>query len=319
MLRVLILLLTALASPHLLAQTPARAPEEEKSLSLLEKNVTSGGPPKDGIPAIDKPQYTSAAEADKWLLPEDVVFGIEYQGFVAAFPQRILVWHEIANETIGNEKISVTYCPLTGTAIGYKGALAPKVVSTFGVSGKLVNSNLVMYDRATDSRWPQIFGKAITGALRGDRLGEVRIVWTTWERWKQRHPATKVLSQKTGFVRNYGKGGDPYGSYLGKDKGYYASDQILFKPIVEARELHPKTVVVGLRDGAGQAAAILKERLRQEQKIEVKLGPKTVVVTYDPGLDSYTAASKDTGEWVNAFDAMWFAWKAFYPSTQLLR
>jgi len=319
MLRVLILLLAALSSPHLLAQTPARAPEEEKSLSLLEKNVNSGGPPKDGIPAIDKPQYTSAAEAEKWLLPEDVVFGIEYKGFVSAYPQRILVWHEIANETIGNEKISVTYCPLTGTAIGYKGALAPKVVSTFGVSGKLVNSNLIMYDRATDSRWPQIFGKAITGALRGDRLGEVRIVWTTWERWKQRHPATKVLSQKTGFVRNYGKGGDPYGSYLGKDKGYYASDQILFKPIIEARELHPKTVVVGLRDSAGNAAAILKERLRQEQKIEVKLGPKTVVVTYDPGLDYYTAASKGTDEWVNAFDAMWFAWKAFYPSTQLLR
>ena len=318
MLRALILLLTALASPHLLAQTPARAPEEEKFLSLLEKNVTSGGPPKDGIPAIEKPQYTSAAEADKWLLPEDVVFGIEYQGFVSAYPQRILVWHEIANETIGNEKISITYCPLTGTAIGYKG-LTPKGVSTFGVSGKLVNSNLVMYDRATDSRWPQIFGKAITGSLRGERLGEFRIVWTTWERWKQRHPATKVLSQKTGFVRNYGKGGDPYGSYLGKDKGYYASEQILFKPIVEDRQLHPKTVVVGLRDSTGNAAAILKERLRQEQKIEVRLGPKTVVVTYDPGLDSYTAASKDTGEWVNAFDAMWFAWKAFYPSTQLLR
>jgi len=319
MLRALILLLTCLAIPHLLAQTPARAPEEEKFLSLLEKNVTSGGPPKDGIPAIDKPQYTSAAEADKWLQSDDVVFGIEHNGLVAAYPQRILVWHEIANETIGIEKISVTYCPLTGTAIGYKGTLTPKVVSTFGVSGKLVNSNLVMYDRATDSRWPQIFGKAIAGSLRGGRLGEFRIVWTTWERWKQRHPDTKVLSQKTGFVRNYGRGGDPYGSYLGKDKGYYASDQILFKPIVEARELQPKTVVVGLRDGAGQAAAILKERLRREQKIEVKLGPKTVIVTYDPGLDSYTAASKDTGEWVNAFDAMWFAWKAFYPNTQLLR
>jgi hypothetical protein len=308
---------TAQAAPQ--APRPVLAPEEEKFLSLLEKNVASGGPPKDGIPAVDKPQYTSAAEADKWLVAEDVVFGVDYKGLVAAYPQRILVWHEIANDIIGNEKISITYCPLTGTAIGFKGALTPNTFSTFGVSGKLVNSNLIMYDRSTDSRWPQIFGKAITGSLRGTKLQELPVVWTTWEKWKKKHPHTKVLSQKTGFIRNYGKSGDPYGSYLGKDKGYYASDQLLFRPIVEDRQLQPKAVVVGVRDNAGNAAAILKDRLRQEKKVEVKLGNRAVVVTYDPALDFYSAAVKDTMEWINAFDAMWFAWKAFYPNTQLLR
>lgn len=301
------------------AQRPAIAPEEDKFLSLLEKNVASGGPPKDGIPAVDKPQYTSAAEADKWLVPEDIVFGIEYKGVVAAYPQRILVWHEIANDTAGGERISITYCPLTGTAIGYKGTLASKTGSTFGVSGKLVNSNLIMYDRSTDSRWPQILGKAITGSLRGARLDEFPVVWTTWEKWKQKHPNTRVLSQKTGFFRNYGRNGDPYGSYLGKDKGYYASDQLLFRPIVEDRQLHPKTVVVGVRDNAGNAAAVVKDRLRREKKMEVKMGNRTVVITYDPALDFYSADIKGTGEWINAFDAMWFAWKAFYPGTQLLR
>src|SRR5918999_6051713 len=127
----------------------ALSPDEDRFLSLLQKNVASGGPPKDGIPAIEKPQYTSAAEADKWLVPEDVVFGVNHGGLVVAYPQRILVWHEIANETVGNEKVSITYCPLTGTAIGYKGKVSAKDVSTFGVSGKLVNSNLIMYDRAT--------------------------------------------------------------------------------------------------------------------------------------------------------------------------
>jgi hypothetical protein len=318
MFRMLTLLLV-LASAPLLAGTLAPAAHDDAFLSLLEKHVASGGPPKDGIPAIDKPQYTSAPEADKWLAPDDVVFGVDYKGLVAAFPQRILVWHEIANETVGGERISITYCPLTGTAIGYKGSLAPKGATTFGVSGKLVNSNLIMYDRASDSRWPQILGKAITGSLRGKQLEEFRVVWTSWEKWKLRHPATKVLSQQTGFVRNYGRNGDPYGSYLGKDKGYYASDQILFKPIVEDRQLHPKTVVVGVRDRGGNAVAILKERLRQEQQMDVKLGGSIVTVTYDPGLDFYTATAKSTGEWINAFDAMWFAWKAFYPGTQLLR
>jgi hypothetical protein len=298
---------------------PALSADEDSFLSLLQKNVASGGPPKDGIPAIEKPQYTTAAEADKWLVAEDVVFGVDHAGLVAAYPQRILVWHEIANETVGNEKVSITYCPLTGTAIGFKGKVSAKDVSTFGVSGKLVNSNLIMYDRATDSQWPQVLGKAISGSARGTKLQEFPIVWTTWEKWKKKHPDTKVLSQSTGFVRNYGKGADPYGSYLGKDKGYYSSERLLFRPIVEDKQLHPKAVVVGVRDGVGNAAAILKDRLRKENKVEVKLGDRTAVVTYDPGLDFHSAAIKETGEWINAFDAMWFAWKGFYPNTQLLR
>jgi hypothetical protein len=301
------------------AQRPVLTADEDEFLSLLEENVASGGPPKDGIPAVEKPQYTSAAEADEWLVPEDIVFGVDYEGFVAAYPQRILVWHEIANETIEGEKISITYCPLTGTAIGFKGALTPETLSTFGVSGKLVNSNLIMYDRATDSHWPQILGKAITGSLRATRLEEFPVVWTTWGNWKQKHRNTRVLSQETGFIRNYGKNGDPYGSYLGEDKGYYDSEQLLFQPIAEDRQLHPKVVVAGVRDNAGNAAAIVKDRLRKEKRMEVELGERTVVVTYDPELDFHSAALKETGERINAFDAMWFAWKGFYPNTQLLR
>lgn len=326
MVRTMALIAMLLAGPYCFPQIataqkagPVLSADEEKFLSLLQKNVASGGPPKDGIPAIDKPRYTNAAEADKWLLPEDVVLGIDYQGLVAAYPQRILVWHEIANETIGNEKISITYCPLTGTAIGFKGNVEPKAGSTFGVSGKLVNSNLIMYDRSTASLWPQILGKAIDGSSRGTKLEEFPVVWTTWEKWKKKHPDTKVLSQSTGFIRNYGKSGDPYGSYLGKDKGYYSSERLLFRPIFEDRQLHSKAVVVGIRDSAGNAAAILKDRLRREKTMEVKLGDRAVVVTYDPGLDFHSAAVKGTAERINAFDAMWFAWKGFYPNTQLLR
>jgi hypothetical protein len=309
----------SVAAAHGQVAPAALSPEQARFLSLLQENIASGGPPKDGIPAIEKPQYTGAAEADRWLSPEDVVFGIDHAGVVAAYPQRILVWHEIVNETAGGERFSVTYCPLTGTAIGFRGKAAEQHFASFGVSGKLVNSNLIMYDRATDSYWPQILGRAIEGPARGVKLEEFPVVWTTWERWRKKHPETRVLSQRTGFARNYGRTGDPYGSYLGAHKGYYESERLLFRPIVEDRQLHPKAVVVGVRDAAGNAAAVVKDRLRKERKIELALGDRTVLVAYDAQLDSHSATLKETGEWINSFDAMWFAWKGFYPETQLQR
>lgn len=298
---------------------PTLSQDEEKFLSLLEQNAVSGGPPKDGIPSIDNPKYTTAKEADSWLKLNDIVFGVDYQGFVAAYPQRILVWHEILNETINGEKVAVTYCPLTGTAIGFKTKLAQDLSSTFGVSGKLVNSNLIMYDRISDSYWSQILGRSIKGFAKGKRLEEFPIIWTTWERWKKEHPDTRVLSEDIGFVRNYDVNGDPYGSYIREDKGYYASERLIFEPINKDDRLQPKTVVVGIRDNQGNAIAILKDSLRQQKKMEVPLGDKIVLVDHDERLDFYHASVKDTGEWINAFDAMWFAWVAFYPDTKLIQ
>lgn len=298
---------------------PALRADEKKYLSLLERNLASGGPPKDGIPSIDKPQYTSAKEADAWLLPNDVVFGVQQDGFIAAYPQRILVWHEIVNDRIADRPVSITYCPLTGTAIGFYGNVAPDVSAQFGVSGKLVNSNLVMYDRASDSYWPQVLGKAINGPAIGIALSEFPVTWTTWERWKRKHPNTLVLSRSTGYFRNYDRGGDPYGSYLDRSKGYYDSDTVLFSPIHDDRRLHPKAVVVGVRDAKGNALAIKKDTLRQRGTIESKLGGRTVIVYYDAELDAYGIELKDSRERLNAFDAMWFAWAAYYPGTQLVQ
>lgn len=304
---------------------PTVSKEEDDFLRILEQNAVSGGPGKDGIPAIEKPQYTTASEGNKWLQPNDIVFGVDYSDFVAAYPQRILVWHEIVNETLRHdsgqaEKVAITYCPLTGTAIGFKGAIVESISSTFGVSGKLVNSNLIMYDRASDSYWPQILGKAINGAAYGRALEEFPIVWTTWERWKKKYPNTKVLSRETGFVRNYNENGDPYGSYIRDDKGYYGSDSVLFRPIYEDKRLSPKTVVVGIRDEKGNAVAILKESLRRQKTIETKLGEKTIVVVYDPDLDFHKVHIKgNPEEIINSFDAMWFAWVAFYPDKKLVQ
>lgn len=317
--------LTPETKETILKTQPTLSQEEEQGFSLLEQSAISGGPSKDGIPAVENPKYQTAADADTWLLPNDVVFGIDYKEFVAAYPQRILVWHEIANETIGDERVAITYCPLTGTTFGFKGTIAPEINSTFGVSGKLVNSNLIMYDRATDSYWPQILAQAINGPSKGLRLEEFPIVWTTWEKWKKKYPNTKVLSRETGFFRNYGIGGDPYGSYLDPEGGgflsgnYYTSDRTLFEPLHEDGRLSPKTVVVGVRDKKGNAVAVLKDTLRNKKLIETPLGDKTLVITYDEELNAHLARIKETGEWINSFDAMWFAWFAFYPDTKLIK
>lgn len=299
--------------------TPLLSNDKESYFSLLEKSAISGGPPKDGIPSIDAPAYTNAKDADEWLLPEDIVFGIEYGGFIAAYPQRIVVWHEIVNVEVGGEDLAVTYCPLTGTAIGFKGEYAPGISSEFGVSGKLINSNLLMYDRKSDSYWPQILGTAITDPAKGIRLEEFSVVWTTWEKWKRMHPDTLVLSRDTSFFRNYGEGGDPYGSYLRENRGYYSSNRLLFDPINKDSRLHPKEVVVGIRDAEDQALAIVKDKLRAEKVIEAPLGDNTIVITYNQELDFYEARVKETGKWINAFDAMWFSWTAFYPDTELVQ
>jgi hypothetical protein len=294
-------------------------PEPEKNyLTLLEHNIISGGPPKDGIPSIDKPKYSTADEANKWLRPNDVVFGVAMHGLVVAYPQRILVWHEIVNDHFADRPVSLTYCPLTGTAIGYYGNLSTGAATQFGVSGKLVNSNLIMYDRASDSYWPQILGKAITGPARGMSLQEFPTVWTTWERWKRKHPNTRVLSRSTGFFRGYGPSDDPYGSYLEQSKGYYDSAAVLFDPIHRDGRLHPKAIVIGIRDANGSALAIKKDTLRQRGTIEATLGSRTVIARYDPELDSHHIQVKGSDERLNGFDAMWFAWVAFYPETHLI-
>ena len=148
---------------------------QEDMLDLLFDNIKAGGPRIDGIPPVDEPKYISIEKADVFLSAKDVVFVVEHNKNVYIYPQNILVWHEIVNENLDDKKISITYCPLTGSTIGYKGNIS-NLDTTFGTSGKLVNSNLVMYDRETMSYIPQILGVAIQGDLKGERLEEFPII-----------------------------------------------------------------------------------------------------------------------------------------------
>ena len=141
--------------------------------------IKGGGPPKDGIPSIDNPKYISVSEADKWIEDEALVLAIVYKGVERVYPLQIMTWHEIVNDNIAGDPILITYCPLCGSGIAYERKINGEEVE-FGTSGKLYSSNLVMYDRKTDTYWSQIDGVAIVGELTGMELKEISLDTVTW-------------------------------------------------------------------------------------------------------------------------------------------
>lgn len=311
----------------------------EHAFETLREETISGGVPKDGIPSIDDPQFESVDDVRNRLDDDDPVFGLVIDGDVRAYPQSVLVYHEIVNDEVGDESVAVTYCPLTGTAMGF----ARNGVE-FGVSGTLVNSNLIMYDREGDSRWPQMLATAIDGPLEGASLGEIPLHWSTWGQWKSAYPETQVLTTDTGYARDYNS--DPYGAYNPTD-GYYREDSpTMFTPLSSDDRLPNKRMVLGARPADGVLAFDL-EGLAAEgvlSSASVTDREETYLAVYDDRIgaghlyrsdgDTYEYDA-DTGavvtedgatyepdelplESVYAFDAMWFAWAGFYPSTALI-
>lgn len=339
------------------AQSSSECLIGEEKLDAFSDEVRSGGVPPDGIPPIDEPVYVSAEEADETLgdlLKDDsVVFGLNYDGTRIAYPRTLMVWHEIVNEEINGNNLSVTYCPLTGSAIGYRGSVAGNA-SEFGTSGRLLNSNLVMYDRATgtSSYWPQILGRSVQGPHLGDRLDFFPVIWTTWGRWKNKHPDTSVLTSDTGYIRSYGN--DPYGSYQ-KDDTYYQQGDPMYGVMAKNDRFQQKKVVVGVKV-KDCALAVPKAEFRSIGLAQTELGGEPIVIAYEKSLDAVRVYSrkvdgetrkftreegnlvsqpdettwKFTGEPVDGplsdqelepvpfFDVMWFSWYAFYPETEVL-
>ena len=288
--------------------------EEEMGVMLTEMGVKylvhpdklrSGGPPMDGIPSIDNPKYVSVEEADEWIQDNELVLALTYKKTTRVYPLQILVWHEIVNDFIEGDPILITYCPLCGSGIAYERTLDNETVE-FGTTGKLYNSNLVMYDRKTNTYWTQIDGLAIIGELTGTELTAISIDTVTWRDWKEVHPESEVLSQNTGFSRSYGT--DPYGSYY--------EDSYLFFPVEnEDNRVHPKTVIFGIEvDGAFKAYK--ESDLVELGSIDdVVNGVNISVSRGDAGTVRIT--NIDTDEVIVKERDFWFAWYAFHPETEL--
>ena len=321
----------------------------EKGEWLIPKSeVRDGGPGKDGIPALEDPAFTDANGAT-YLTDNSLVVGIVSGSVAKAYPHPILDWHEIINDDVNGTKIAVTYCPLTGTGIGWDRNVNG-AITTFGVSGLLYNSNLIPYDRATDSNWSQIRLDCVNGELINSVIKTHQLVETTWGTWKAMYPNTKVVSENTGHNRNYSA--YPYGDYRTNNS------KLLFPVNNEDNRLPQKERVHGvLINGKGKAYSIeefgdttsVVQDSFQGTSIAV-IGNRTMnfIVSFDRSIsgitldfmavqDSLPVILRDNegtrwdvfgngisgpraGEKLTpttSFMGYWFAWAAFYPDVEV--
>jgi hypothetical protein len=283
----------------------------------------SGGPPKDGIPAIDEPAFQSVAEAREWLEAREPVVEVELGGEARAYPLQILVWHEIVNDEVGGTPVSVTFCPLCYTALAFDRRLDGMVLD-FGTTGNLRNSDLVMYDRQTESWWQQFGGEAVVGELAGKRLTQVPARIVAWEDFASRHPDGLVLSRDTGYSRLYGQ--NPYIGYDDVDSPPF----LLGRPVDDDR-LPPKERVVYLERG-GEAVAVPFPALAEAGSIRLELGGETLVVELVPEVRSAldepdvndgrlvgsARVTTAAGEPIPFDTPFWFAVAAFRPDIRLV-
>ncbi len=319
----------------------------EYDLECIASHLVSGGPPKDGIPAINKPVFVTAAEADTkgWVNNGSMVDAIVTQTEPKAYPRSITVWHEIVNDTIDGQPVSLTFCPLTGSSVIFQGKAPDGTPLTFGTTGMLYNSNLVMYDRQTNSTYPQILGIGISGPNKGVDLEQIPVTTTTWGRWKALHPNSQVLSRQTGYSRNYNA--YPYGDYD-------SNNSVFFPVAYQSSSFNQKKVVIGTRVGR-ESLAVLRDEFRSKVVANLTLGGEPIATFYDPSTDFVRIFSRKTdgsthtfnydnsqikdadtatvwntlGHAVSGplagtqlqqmphFQVMWFGWYAFHPTTAI--
>lgn len=337
---------------------PSASQPPEEDLDALAARLVYGGAQQDQIRPIDLPDFDpadavplpattltpgSAAPEDDDVV--DAFIGPDRRA--RAYPRLVTVWHEVVNDVVADIPITLSFCPLTGSTVVFSGVLPDGSGTSFGTSGELLDSNLVMWDRASRSKWPQLLGTAVAGDRKGTRLQEIPgVVTTTYGRWRARFPQTGYLTTLTGSLRAYGT--SPYGDY---DR----SDRIIFPVARSDGRMHPKALVYGVRE-RGAALAITKERALRERITAFDLGGEPLVAIADPDLAAIRVFRRRLGsqtvelraegggivdaetssrwsyagvategelarqrlEPVNTFEVFWFAWYAFHPRTAVI-
>jgi hypothetical protein len=264
--------------------------------------IHEGGPPRDGIPSIDRPKFVTVARA-KFLSDDDLIVSVTHAGETRAYPLRILVWHEIVNDRIGHLSINVSYCPLCGSAMVFDRSIEGRVLE-FGVSGLLYQSDVLMYDRQTESLWSQLAMVAVSGPFAGRPLRLLPAQHMTWRAWKTEFPDGRVLSIDTGHNRDYKR--QPY-------EEYERTPSLMFPVRTNRQDLPPKAWVAGVViDGVARAYA--NDRLPDGVDIEDIIGTTAVRIRFDRASRRITI-SDAAGAPVPFTPAYWFAWQAFNPDT----
>lgn len=288
--------------PTLHPQEPPPAGADQEFATDFSKHtvpyteILSGGPPKDGIPALDAPQFVSLAEADPWLEPQEPVIAFAQNGEARAYPLQILMWHEIVNDTVGGAPVTITFCPLCNTAIAFDRTVQGQTLD-FGTTGRLHYSNLIMYDRQTETWWQQATGEAIVGELTGTRLTFLPAPILSWADFKATYPEGKVLSRETGFNRAYGR--NPYAGYDNVNNPPFLYDGPTTPDVL------PPVARVLTVDLNGEAKAYPYDVLQEAGVVNDTVGGQDLVVFWSPGTasaldDGTVAGGRDVGT-ANAF------------------
>ena len=315
-----------------------------------ENEIFDGGPGKDGIPALTNPQFVNPDDnRSGYLSEDDLVLGYVSNGIARAYPHNILDWHEIVNDSYDDLNLAVIYCPLTGTGIGWDREIRGNL-TTFGVSGLLYNSNIIPYDRETDSNWSQMLLKSVNGELKGTPAVTFNLFETRWDTWKSMYPETKVLSSETGHSRNYSR--YPYGDYK-------TSNSLIFPVSNEDDRLQRKERVLGILieeeakaysiGNFDSSISLIHDNFKGEDLVIAGNKDKNFIVAFkregDDGVsleftavqDNLPVIMKDSegtmydvsglavggpgeGERLRTltqFMGYWFAWAAFYPEIEL--
>ena len=263
------------------------------------EEIISGGPPPDGIPPIDNPVFLPVAENLEILDPAEPVVALEIEGDARAYPIRAMVWHEIVNDTVGGVPVSVTYCPLCNSAVTYIREI-DGVETTFGTSGRLFASALVMYDRATESLWTHYDGRSVVGVLAGTQLEAVPSPLLSWGDFRENHPTGQILDwTQTGHNRDYGR--NPYYGY--DDPGTFP---FLFRGTVDDRAVAKQRVVGIAVDGAASAFALDSVSGGAARATNATVGERPIVIFWKAGQSSALDAvdqvnGRDVGS-VGVFD-----------------
>ena len=302
-----ILWLTAVVS---VLGAPAGVAQQKNGFDLTDalipvKEIRSGGPPRDGIPAIYGPRFVPAAEQTD-LDEDDRILGVFVGGVAKAFPVTILEHHEVVNDWTQQTHMVVTYCPLCGSGMVFRTGDDGKAV--YGVSGLLYNSDVLLYDHGSESLWSQILGQAISGPKRGEKLDSIPTVHTTWASWQDSHPETYVMTRETGYSGiDYRSGPEAY-------KGYERSRRVWFPVAHKDRRYHPKAWVLGLQLDEISKAYPFEELSRTDGVIQDRIGEVEVTIHYD-GESAW--AEDAAGALLPAVRLYWFAWIGFHPDTRV--
>lgn len=254
--------------------------------------IVPGGPPKDGIPAIDRPQFVPVREAGGWLDPRDPVVVVEHGAVAKAYPLQILIWHEIVNDEVGGLPVAVTFCPLCNTALAFDRRHDGQVLD-FGTTGRLRHSDLVMYDRQTESWWQQATGEGIVGRYAGARLRVLPAPLVSWTAFRTAHPTGLVLSRNTGHRRPYGR--NPYAGYDDPRGSPFPS--FFRRPADQRLPAMARVVAIELEEAS---IAVPFDVLAERRVVEITAGGIPLAVLWAPGtasaLDAATiAAGRDVG------------------------